>query len=97
MQGPPASGLPTPGRWTRPEAVTPRLCKPATPSIVWAVSALRSVTGVASSSTGQVAQPRGPRHAPMPNEPKPIEIITGKERRQRYSAEQKLAMVEETM
>ena len=33
----------------------------------------------------------------MPNEPKPIEVITGRERRRRYSAEQKLAMVEEAM
>jgi|SRR5579875_139721 transposase len=33
----------------------------------------------------------------MPNEPTRVEIITGRERRRRYSAEQKLAMVEETM
>ena len=33
----------------------------------------------------------------MPNETTRVEIITGRERRRRYSAEQKLAMVEETM
>ena len=33
----------------------------------------------------------------MPNDAKPIEIITGQERRRRYSAERKLALVEETM
>jgi transposase len=33
----------------------------------------------------------------MPNDPVRIEIITGRERRRRYSAEQKLALVEETM
>ena len=33
----------------------------------------------------------------MPNEPNRVEIITGRERRRRYSAEQKLAFVEETM
>ena len=33
----------------------------------------------------------------MPNDPARIEIITGRERRRRYSAEQKLALVEETM
>ena len=33
----------------------------------------------------------------MPNNPTRIEIITGRERRRRYSAEQKLALVEETM
>ena len=33
----------------------------------------------------------------MPNEPKRVEIVTGRERRRRYSAEQKLALVEETM
>ena len=33
----------------------------------------------------------------MPNDPTRIEIITGRERRRRYSAEQKLTLVEETM
>ena len=33
----------------------------------------------------------------MPNDPHRVEIITGHERRRRYSAEQKLALVEETM
>lgn len=33
----------------------------------------------------------------MPNDAKTIEIITGRERRRRYSAEQKLELVEETM
>ena len=33
----------------------------------------------------------------MPIDAKPVEIITGHERRRRYSAEQKLALVEETM
>ena len=33
----------------------------------------------------------------MPNDPTRIEIITGRERRRRYSAEQKLALVAETM
>ncbi len=33
----------------------------------------------------------------MPNHPASIEIITGRERRHRYSAQQKLALVEETM
>lgn len=33
----------------------------------------------------------------MPNEPSRIEIITGRERRRRYSAEHKLQLVEETM
>jgi transposase len=33
----------------------------------------------------------------MPNEQNRVEIITGRERRRRYSAEQKLAFVEETM
>ena len=33
----------------------------------------------------------------MPNDATRIEIITGRERRRRYSAEQKLALVEETM
>jgi transposase len=33
----------------------------------------------------------------MPNDPRRVEIITGHERRRRYSAEQKLALVEETM
>lgn len=33
----------------------------------------------------------------MPNEPHRVEIITSRERRRRYSAEQKLAFVEETM
>ena len=33
----------------------------------------------------------------MPNDPTRIEIITGRERRRRYSAEQTLALVEETM
>jgi transposase len=33
----------------------------------------------------------------MPNDPERVEIITGHERRRRYSAEQKLALVEETM
>ena len=33
----------------------------------------------------------------MPNEPQRVEIITGRERRRRYSAEQKLALIEETM
>jgi transposase len=33
----------------------------------------------------------------MPNDPTRIEIITGHERRRRYSAEQKLRLVEETM
>jgi transposase len=33
----------------------------------------------------------------MPNDPQRVEIITGHERRRRYSAEQKLALVEETM
>lgn len=33
----------------------------------------------------------------MPNDPTRIEIITGRERRRRYSAEQKLALVEQTM
>lgn len=33
----------------------------------------------------------------MPNDPTRIEIITGRERRRRYSAEQKLALVEETI
>ncbi len=33
----------------------------------------------------------------MPNVPTRIEIITGRERRRRYSAEQKLALVDETM
>lgn len=33
----------------------------------------------------------------MPNDPTRIEIITGRERRRRYSTEQKLALVEETM
>ena len=33
----------------------------------------------------------------MPNDPTRVEIITGRERRRRYSAEQKLRLVEETM
>ena len=33
----------------------------------------------------------------MPNDPTRIEIITGRERRRRHSAEQKLALVEETV
>ena len=33
----------------------------------------------------------------MPNEPNRVEIITSRERRRRYSAEQKMAFVEETM
>ena len=33
----------------------------------------------------------------MPNDRNRVEIITGRERRRRYSAEQKLAFVEETM
>jgi transposase len=33
----------------------------------------------------------------MPNDSQRVEIITGHERRRRYSAEQKLALVEETM
>lgn len=33
----------------------------------------------------------------MPNDAQRVEIITGHERRRRYSAEQKLALVEETM
>ena len=33
----------------------------------------------------------------MPNEPNRVEIITNRERRRRYSAEQKVAFVEETM
>jgi transposase len=33
----------------------------------------------------------------MPNDPKRVEIITGRERRRRYSAERKLRLVEETM
>jgi transposase len=33
----------------------------------------------------------------MPNDPTRVEIITGHERRRRYSAEQKLGLVEETM
>lgn len=33
----------------------------------------------------------------MPNDTTQIEIITGRERRRRYSAEQKLRLVEETM
>ena len=33
----------------------------------------------------------------MPNEPSRIEIITGRERRRRYSAEHKLQLVEQTM
>ncbi len=33
----------------------------------------------------------------MPNDPMRVEIITGRERRRRYSAEQKLALVDETM
>ncbi len=33
----------------------------------------------------------------MPNEPTSVEIITGRERRRGYSAEQKLAFVEETI
>ena len=33
----------------------------------------------------------------MPNDPTRVEIITGRERRRRYSAEQKLQLVEETM
>lgn len=33
----------------------------------------------------------------MPNDAKTIEIITGRERRRRYSAEQKLELVEEAM
>src|SRR5438445_653900 len=38
-----------------------------------------------------------PRHAPMPNPVDRVEIVTGRERRRRYSVEQKLALVEETM
>ena len=37
------------------------------------------------------------RHTPMPNDPTQVEIITGRERRRRYSAEHKLGLVEETM
>jgi transposase len=33
----------------------------------------------------------------MPNDPTRVEIITGRERRRRYSAEQKLRLIEETM
>lgn len=33
----------------------------------------------------------------MPSAPERVEIITGRERRRRYSAEQKLALVEESM
>lgn len=33
----------------------------------------------------------------MPNDPTLIEIITGRKRRRRYGAEQKLALIEETM
>ena len=33
----------------------------------------------------------------MPNDPTRVEIITGRERRRRYTAEQKLRLVEETM
>jgi transposase len=33
----------------------------------------------------------------MPNDAKPVEIITGRERRRRYSAERKLTLIEETM
>ena len=33
----------------------------------------------------------------MPNDPTRIEIITGRERRRRYTAEQKLRLVEQTM
>lgn len=33
----------------------------------------------------------------MPNQSNRVEIITGRERRRRYTAEQKLALVEETM
>jgi hypothetical protein len=33
----------------------------------------------------------------MPNNTKPVEIIAGRERRRRYGAEQKLALIEETM
>ena len=33
----------------------------------------------------------------MPNDTHRVEIITGRERRRRYSAEQKLRLVEETM
>ena len=33
----------------------------------------------------------------MPNEPTRVEIITGRERRHRYSADHKLRLVEETM
>jgi transposase-like protein len=38
-----------------------------------------------------------PKDAPMPNEPPRIEIVTGNERRRRYSAEHKLQLVEETV
>ena len=31
----------------------------------------------------------------MPNEPQRVEVITGRERRRRYGAEQKLALVEQ--
>ena len=33
----------------------------------------------------------------MPNEPSRIEIITGRERRRRYSAKEKLQLVDDTM
>ncbi len=33
----------------------------------------------------------------MPSDPTRIEIVTGRERRRRYSAEQKLRLIEETM
>jgi transposase len=33
----------------------------------------------------------------MPNDTKRIKVVTGRERRRRYSAEQKLRLVEETM
>ncbi|WP_227324216.1 transposase, partial [Acidisoma silvae] len=38
-----------------------------------------------------------PSHKPMPNDPARVEIITGRERRRRYTANEKLALVDATM